>query len=161
MIDSIRTWLLGIVLTAFAVALARQLAPKGREQAVVRLAGGLLLTIVFLKPLQSFSIHDISLSVGGISVETEEQYRYYREKQQNDLEAIIVAKTESYIWDKANELGLECATVTVKTLVGENGIPLPDEVTIVGTRSSTLSAWIEEVVGIPAEKQIWLEGANG
>ena len=40
-----RAWLLGIVLTAFASGLARQLAPQGREQAMVRLAGGLLLLI--------------------------------------------------------------------------------------------------------------------
>ena len=32
-----KAWLLGIVLTAFASALARQLAPGGREQAMVRL----------------------------------------------------------------------------------------------------------------------------
>ena len=32
-----KQWLLGIVLTAFAGGLARQLAPSGREQAMVRL----------------------------------------------------------------------------------------------------------------------------
>ena len=40
-----REWLLGIVLTAFAGGLARQLAPRGREQAMVRLVSGLLLAL--------------------------------------------------------------------------------------------------------------------
>ena len=39
------------MLTAFASGLARQLAPQGREQAMVRLAGGLLLTLAILRPL--------------------------------------------------------------------------------------------------------------
>lgn len=46
-----KQWLLGIVLTAFAGGLARQLAPSGREQAMVRLVGGLLLTLAILRPL--------------------------------------------------------------------------------------------------------------
>ena len=46
-----REWLLGIVLTAFAGGLARQLAPRGREQAMVRLVSGLLLALALLAPL--------------------------------------------------------------------------------------------------------------
>lgn len=45
-----RSWLLGIVLTSLAAGLARQLAPKGREQAMVRLVGGLLLALAILRP---------------------------------------------------------------------------------------------------------------
>ena len=46
-----KSWLLGIVLTSLAAGLARQLAPKGREQAVVRLVGGLLMALAILRPL--------------------------------------------------------------------------------------------------------------
>lgn len=45
MMEGLRQWLLGIVLTAFAAALPGQLAPEGREQAAVRLAGGLLMIL--------------------------------------------------------------------------------------------------------------------
>ena len=45
MIQGARQWLLGVVLTAFAGGLARQLAPKGRERALVGLVCGLLLTL--------------------------------------------------------------------------------------------------------------------
>ena len=46
-----KSWLLGIVLTSLAGGLARQLAPQGREQAMVRLVCGLLLALAILRPL--------------------------------------------------------------------------------------------------------------
>ena len=59
-----RAWLLGIVLTAFASGLARQLAPQGREQAMVRLAGGLLLTLAVLRPLAGMDWEGPALEAG-------------------------------------------------------------------------------------------------
>ena len=58
--------------------------------------------------------------------------------------------------DKADRLGLRCA-VEVAVSAGESGIPLPDAVTIRGGYSAALAARIEEEVGVPPEKQIWLE----
>ena len=80
----------------------------------------------------------------------------YRKNQQEALSAIIAEKTEAYIWDKANQLGLDC-TVSVAAAPGEGGIPLPESVTVRGRYSGELARWLEEEVGIPAEKQIWLE----
>ena len=45
--------------------------------------------------------------------------------------------------------------VRVTTTAGE--IPLPETVTILGRYSEALAVCVEEEVGIPAEKQIWLE----
>ena len=72
------------------------------------------------------------------------------------MTALIKEKTEAYIWDKANRLGLSC-TVSVTAAAGESGIPLPDSAVIRGPYSEALARCIEEEVGIPAEKQIWLE----
>ena len=112
-----RAWLLGIVLTAFASGLARQLAPQGREQAMVRLAGGLLLTLAVLRPLAGMDWEGPALEAGAFQIRTEEQ-----------------------------------------AAVGESGIPLPDRVVIGGPYSRELAVCVEEEVGIPAEKTIWLEG---
>ena len=43
------------------------------------------------------------------------------------------------------------------TAAGESGIPLPDTVTIRGPYSAALALCVEEEVGVPAEKTIWLE----
>lgn len=151
-----KQWLLGIVLTAFAGGLARQLAPSGREQAMVRLVSGLLLTLAILRPLAGMDWEGPALQAGSFQDQTSEQAEMYRKNQQEALAAIIAEKTEAYIWDKANQLGLACQ-VTVATAAGESGIPLPDTVTILGPYSPALAACIEEEVGLPAEKQIWLE----
>ena len=151
-----KSWLLGIVLTSLASGLARQLAPQGKEQAMVRLAGGLLLTLAILRPLAGRNWERIELDAGGLALQESELADSYRKNQQEALSAIIEQKIEAYIWDKANRLGLSC-TAAVTTVCGEGGIPLPDAVFIHGPYSGELARCLEEEVGIPAEKQIWLE----
>lgn len=152
----VRQWLLGVVLTAFAAALARQLAPEGRESAAVRLVGGLLLVLALLRPLAGADWSGLALETGGFQVQAEEQARLYREKQMEELSAVIAEKTGTYIWDKAYQLGLD-VSVSVRVAAGESGIPLPESVTIAGPYSPALAAAIEEGVGVPVERQYWLE----
>lgn len=151
-----RSWLLGIVLTAFASGLARQIAPQGREQAMVRLTGGLLLTLAILRPLAGMDWEGPALEAGAFQARTEEQAAVYRKNQQQALSAIIEEKTEAYILDKAKQLGLACR-VEVTAAAGESGVPLPDRVVIRGPYSQALAVCVEEEVGVPAEKTIWLE----
>ena len=81
MMEGLRQWLLGIVLTAFAAGLARQLAPDGREQAAVRLVGGLLLVLAILRPLGSWDWKGLSLEAGSFRQETLRQTEKYEEEQ--------------------------------------------------------------------------------
>lgn len=160
MLTGLRSWLMGIVLTAFAGALARRAVPAGREQAMVRMVGGLLLALALLKPLGSLPWEDgPAVASGGFYGQAALQAEAYRQNQQEELSAIIAEKTEAYIWDKASALELTCS-VSVSVAAGESGIPLPGSVTITGPYSSELASWIEEEVGIPAEKQIWLEAST-
>jgi len=156
MMEALRTWLLGVILTAFAAGLARQAAPRGREQAMVRMAGGLLLTLALLRPLASLPWTDIALEAGSFPIQAQEQAEAYRKDQQENLSSIIEEKTEAYIWDKASELGIACE-VSVAAKAGESGVPLPWSVTVAGPYSADLADWIEKEVAIPAERQIWLE----
>ena len=151
-----RAWLLGIVLTSLAGGLARQLAPQGREQAMVRLAAGLLLAAAILRPLAGQRWDAEALLPDMPDLRAGEQAAAYQKNQQDALSAIIAEKTQAYIWDKADRLGLRC-TVEVTVSAGESGIPLPDTVTVRGSYSAALAAYIEEEVGVPPEKQIWLE----
>ena len=154
MMGMVKTWLLGIVLAAFAASLARQMAPKGREQTLVRLTGGLLLILAILRPLGNIDWDRSVIPAGGFSAEIQAQR--WREEQLSEFSAIIAEKTVAYIWDKAQALGLNCR-ITVLTEAGDSGIPLPARVTIHGAYHAGLSVWLDEEVGLPADKQIWLE----
>ena len=153
----INTWLLGIVLTAFAVGMAEQIIPQGRKHKAVRMVGGLLMILSLLRPLGDISLKGLSLEVGSFGSALQSQNELHREMQQKELCSIIAENLETYIWDKANQLGFECE-ISVDVIVQGDGIPLPDTVTIGGSFDSALASWLEEVVGIPAEKQIWQEG---
>ena len=151
-----RAWLLGIVLTSLAGGLARQMAPQGKEQAVVRLVGGLLLVLAILRPLAGQRWEELELLPETPDFQAGEQAAAYRKNQQDALSAIIAEKTQAYIWDKANQLGLaRRAEVTVTA--GEGGIPLPSGAVIYGGYSEELARCIQEEVGIPAENLIWAE----
>ncbi len=154
MIQGVHQWLLGVTLTAFAGGLARQLAPKGREQALVGLVCGLLLTLALLRPLAELQWTEPELAWDGPAQEALAEA--YRQDREEALSAVIAEKTRAYIWDKADRLGLRC-TVEVTVSAGKSGIPLPDTVTVRGSYSAALAAYIEEEVGVPPEKQIWLE----
>ena len=157
MMAGIRQWMLGIVLTAFAGGLARQLVPKGREQALVRMAGGLLLTLAILRPLTRLDLTQAAFHPETLQDQAAAQAEIYRGEQQDALTRVIEEKTEAYICDKADRLGLTC-TVTVTAAAGDSGVPLPDTVTLHGGGySAALASWIEEEVGVPPEKQFWME----
>lgn len=156
MMDALRTWLLGVVFTAFAAGLANEMVPKGREQALVKMVGGALVALALLRPLGTIQWEKLDIPAGNFSQQVEQQAGVYRNEQEKVLSAIIAERTQSYIWDKATELGLEC-TVRVSVAGGEGSVPLPEAVEISAAYDPALAVWIEEVVGIPAEKQIWLE----
>lgn len=98
MMEGLRQWLLGIVLTAFAAGLARQLAPEGREQAAVRLAGGLLMILAILGPLGSWNWEELALPAGSFRQATTEQMADYEAERTTALGTIIAEKTAAYIW---------------------------------------------------------------
>lgn len=151
-----RSWLLGIVLTSLAVGLARQIAPQGKEQSMVRLTGGLLLALAILRPLAGQNWERLELDTDSLRLQETQLADAYRKNQQDTLSAIIAEKTEAYICDKAKQLGLSC-TAAVTVSPSEGGIPLPVSVAIRGQFSGELSSWLEEEVGIPAKMQTWLE----
>ena len=69
---------------------------------------------------------------------------------------LIEAELESYIWDKAADMGL---TLRVQVTVEPDGsgVPVPVSVELTGPRSEVLSRWLETELGVPAERQVWNE----
>ena len=74
----------------------------------------------------------------------------------NTVGTLIESETEAYILDKAARMGL---TVRIKVGTEENseGVPVPVSAELTGTPSRELSRWIEAELGIPVERQVWLD----
>ena len=156
MIGAVREWLAAVVAVSLLLAAVQSLVPEGNLKRIASFTGGLLLLLVLLQPLEDLTGSLAAPDFGKYSRTVQDRQAELEQAEETLLAEGIASRTAAYIWDKANQLGLACQ-VTVATAAGESGIPLPDTVTILGPYSPALAAAIEEGVGIPVERQYWLE----
>lgn len=154
MIDTIRTWLLSIVVTSLAVSLAETLVTVGTLRRVLSMTGGLILLLVVLQPLLRVDLKNLKLDLSQYQESVEQRRTELEKADDEQLAKLIAEKTESYISDKAKQLGLTC-TARVTTKTGENGVPYPASATLSCAPSAELSAYLEQELGIPKERQSW------
>ena len=158
MMDLLRTWLFGLTAVSALLALAESLVTQEGIRRVLRLAGGVLMILVLLQPVVRMELGDLRFSPDALRQEAEALEEEYARQQEAALETGIEEELASYIWDKAQALGLSCQVrVTVET--GADGIPVPRSVTVTGAYSEDLSEIIETDLGIPREQQNWQEAA--
>ena len=156
MIDALQTWLIGVTVTAFLLAIAETLVSQEGVKRVLHIAGGVLLIIVMIRPLLGVSLEEVGFSIAAYERDVESLTENFTAQQQEDLSAIIEDEVAAYIWDKTQSMGLTCE-VTVEMKEGEEGVPLPDTVALSVPYHEELSAWLEEEMGIPPERQVWQE----
>ena len=156
MIGAVREWLAAVVAVSLLLAAVQSLVPEGNLKRIASFTGGLLLLLVLLQPLEDLTGSLAAPDFGKYSRTVQDRQAELEQAEETLLAEGIASRTAAYIWDKANQLGLDC-TVSVAAAPGEGGIPLPESVTVRGRYSGELARWLEEEVGIPAEKQIWLE----
>lgn len=151
----LRQWILNIVSCALLLGLANQFMPEGSVRKVVRFTGALLLCIVLLQPVKDLSLAlpeaDLSAYQQTVSV-LELELTAQRESA---FKKSIEAQTQSYIKDKALELGLTVrAEVTAQM---QDGAPLPHSAVLYGKREEALACYMEQALGITGENQTWIE----
>ena len=120
------------------------------------LCGGLLLLAVLLRPLGSVDLSAVSLNLDAYRQTVEQRQAELEQEGQKELVGLIEAELESYISDKAADMGL---TLRVQVTVEPDGsgVPVPVSVELTGPRSEALSRWLETELGVPAERQVWNE----
>lgn len=156
MMEILRDWLLGITVAAMILALADSLMPDGTVKKVGKLAGGLLLIIVTLRPILGLDYEAMAASLANYRFETEE-YNNSLEIENDRLKKIIIEdRTGAYIQDKAAELGIDCS-VDVICNKNEDGMIYPESAVICGELTQDemerLASLIEGEVAIPIENQ--------
>lgn len=152
MIEMLRSWLTGIVAAAVLISVANSMIQKGALRSIVRFTGGIALMLVIFQPLLRIQPQDLTFGFARWETEIQDQQEAYTEENEKLLRTIIQEKTEAYISDKADELGVSCVP-SVK--VEGDQPPCPVAVTLTGAYSEELSDCIAQDLGIPREKQTW------
>jgi len=152
-----KTWLLGVVAAALAVALAQALTPEGAVKRVLRLMGGMVLLLAVARPLLRLAPSELAMAVDLPAAQTA------AEAGGEVIKELIAERTGAYIVDKGSALGVVCAA-RVETAPDESGWPVPWSVTVSGTwtgeQRKRLSQAIAQELDIPEERQSFQEAGT-
>lgn len=157
MMAAARAWLTAVVSVTLLLSVIQMLTPKGSLREITSFVGELLLLAVLLRPLGNVDLSAVSLDLDAYRQTVEQRQQAELEQEgQKELLGLIEAELESYISDKAADMGL---TLRVQVTVEPDGsgVPVPVSVELTGPRSETLSRWLETELGVPAERQVWNE----
>ena len=151
-------YILSIVITAMICAAANiLLPPRSSAGQIIKLLSGVMLLLTVISPLTSISFQNISDYLQGISTDTDSFVAEGQIVAQEEINKIIKGKTEAYILDKANQMGLQIA---VEVALDEDNYSIPSFVKVTGALSpyskEILSGYIENTLGIAKEKQVWI-----
>lgn len=134
--------------------LLREMTGTGQ---IIKILAGVLMAITVIKPLTSISFSHIADYLDGLSVTADAFVVEGRSAAQESIVSIIKSRSEAYILDKANQMGLDIA-VEVELDAGNNSIPCG--VTISGALSpyakNVLTDYITNDLGIPKENLKWI-----
>ena len=131
--------------------------PKSSAGALIRMAAGLFLVLVAIKPLANLNFDVLesfaqSYSEAGQSVAASGQAA-----AKKAMAAYIKEEAEAYILDKASLYGAE---FVVDIEMGAGEMPVPESIRIQGSISPygrmQLQQLLTEEFGIPKEQQIWI-----
>ena len=159
MIALIKSWLIGIVCCAVAVAIADNLMPKGAVKRVSKLLCGIILLIATVKPLIDIDFSTLSRYMVEYNNAAGQYSADLSEVNERLSKVIIEEQSAAYILDKATSLDMD-VTAEVEARRGDGELWYPYEATLSGeytdAQKNELSELIEAELAIPAQRQNWL-----
>ena len=157
MMEAIRRYLFSLCAAALLCSLVRALVPKGRMKSICSLLCGVFLAMTALTGLAGWELSDVAEELTKMRIAAEEARTGVEIRNREALSAIIKSKTEAYIWDKADEMGV-ALEVEVETRDLGSG-PYPWRATLTGAcggeKRTALTRYIEENLAIPEARQVW------
>ena len=109
MMAAARAWLTAVVSVTLLLSVVQTLTPKGSLREIASFVGGLLLLAVLLRPLGSVDLSAVSLNLDAYRQTVEQRQAELEQEGQKELVGLIEAELESYISDKAADMGLTVA----------------------------------------------------
>ena len=153
--ELLRSWILGVTVTAMALAAARAVMPEGPVKRAGQLTAGLVLVLAMLGPVAALERTDWEAFLEDLPTETAS------EPADSSMQAVIEEELSAYLEGKAGDLGLSCQAEVVCS-TDEHGVPIPTQVTITGPlgkeQRQSLSDIITNDIGVPTSGQRFREG---
>ena len=157
--QALGNYLLRIVAAALLLGAAGQLVRGKRGKQMLRLCGGLCMALVVLAPLPGLASLAGSNSLSDALLASEPAAENLAQVRE-ELGKLISQQTEAYILDKAEELGANVSGVKVQAQWNLDGLWVPYSAEIdvpdIGSAKAALEGMIQNELGIPAERQMWM-----
>ena len=154
--SGIREYLIAVVAVCMICVLALQMVQKESMRKIIRFVGGILILLVVATPLLSFKAEDLSRLLEEAGGQLDIDPQQISQTAEEALAQHIKKTTETYIEEKALELG---ATVQAEVVLTQEEYPVPYAVTIVGTvnisQQEELSLYMSRDLGIDFQQQEW------
>ena len=155
--ESVREYILSVICVGTICTLLQLLITgSGSVQAVVKFISGIVLSVCVISPLLHLEDLRFNAILDTISTEREWIVQEGRLAAENELSQILKSETQTYIINRAKELGM---VVQVDVTVSDDLPPVPESVTIIGVASPygkrQLSQFITTELGVEKEKQKW------
>ncbi len=132
--------------------------PKTTSGTLTKMACGLFLMIIMIKPIVGLNLNDLEEFADRYTQTSAASVDYGEELAEEELRQRIRQQTEAYILDKA---GLYGADLKISVTLADGGVPVPESVVIRGKVSpyakSRLQQIIKDDLGIPEEYQKWTQ----
>ena len=153
----IKEYLLSIIAAGVICGISSSLIPKNTSSAVIiKMLGGIFLAITLIAPLAKIRLDDFGVYWDHITADAEALVQDGSTATKDELASVIKQELESYILDKADELGL---SLQVTIVMDQEDPPMPQKVKISGAISpyqqKRLSEWIAKELGVTEAQQVW------
>jgi hypothetical protein len=149
-----KSYILSIIGCILFCGIILQIVSDFRAKKTIQLISGTVLAITLLAPLSSFSFRDIQ-KLDRETISPEIYIDMGRQEARNAQEVCIKDAYESYVKNKANELGM---LVTVNVSLDEDMYPCFARIYAQSgsDKVKRLEEILEEDLGITKENQIWI-----
>jgi len=136
---------------------AINITPEGGVRRIMQLLCTAALTMAILSPIKEIDFDIYALETARLR-EAEAAINESAERIDDRLNrAVIEEQCEEYILDKAEELGANVSGVNVQAQWSLEGIWVPEiDAPDIGSAKAALESVIENELGIPAERQMWM-----
>lgn len=155
--DSIRTYLLGVIATAVICSLVQKLmTQKCAYSIIIKLMSGLVLAFAVVAPLTDLTTPGMNGLSDAYVYEASMAVEEGKQSTKEAMSKVILEQTKSYILDKAAEMNVN---LHVQIKLSDDEIPRPLSITLSGSiapyAKNQMQTIIERDLGIRKENQKW------